>query len=168
MPSWKPRRNKGEQPTPLTHYVRIYVPSCFKDGQAIHYAKRNNALTAVTNFMMATYGGLTRVEGRGFFFGNGNVEHDEQVWVLTSFCSPETLEEKGDDLNRMLNSLAIELGQESIAAEVNGELWFYGPSESYVEKYKELRAALVASGEEGFGYLEYLKVSTRVEATLKA
>ncbi len=110
-------------------------------------------IKAAMSFLLLELKGATQFEAIGYFVGSDDEVHEEAVTVCRSFCSTNILNEKCADLIRLINSLAIEFEQISIAVEIDNVMHLYEPDAQYREAYQQL----LKQGTAG-GYHDYINI----------
>jgi hypothetical protein len=154
---WIEAFTKGKN-TPDT-VLSIYLPSKTSAGVDLWISEQSNLAEATMNFMLQELGGATMIKGIGFFKGEGDVVHMEESTICRSICTAETLQKKLEDIYYLANSLAVKFNQESIAVEINSELYFIGPTPEYRRRFKDhFEKAWVAGDREPLGYHKYINM----------
>ena len=97
----------------LPENVRLYVPDV--DGQ------QSTAIDVETKFS-EWFGGCTSYAAAGKWFGNGQLYVDK-ITIVESFTDEITLINQLDDVINLCNKIKIDLGEESIALEINRSLY---------------------------------------------
>lgn len=139
--------------------LSIYLPSKTSKGIDLWISEQSNLAEAAMNFMLQELGGATMIKGIGFFKGEGDVVHMEESTICRSLCTAETLQKKLEDIYYLANSLAVKFEQESIAVEINSELYFIGPTPEYRRRFTDhFEKAWLAGDREPLGYHKYINM----------
>jgi hypothetical protein len=104
----------------LSASVKIYVPSTMDVDKAIDSAKFVDEALA---FLTEEYGGATASLAEGAWLANSGAIVRESVTLLNAFCAPEALAASEGRLLAFCARLKAAMRQESVALEVNNELY---------------------------------------------
>lgn len=106
---------------PLRSVVKIYVPSTFNVDQEIDNSKYvDDTITILSK----CFGGATTSKALGAWVTSSGKIVKESVDICYSYCNQEKLDKYIDDIYDYCLSMRIELKQDSISLEINGELYF--------------------------------------------
>lgn len=104
----------------LSSSVKIYVPSTFNVLEAID---SNQHVTHALTFLSAKFGGSTATKAMGAWVMNNGKLVMEDITMVLSYCNQQELTNAIEDIYEYCLQLKSELKQESIALEINGEMY---------------------------------------------
>lgn len=110
-----------DQYIPLKSKVTVYVPATADVDKAIDntpYVER------VARTLSACFGGATASPAQGFWVAEGGALVKESTTMVFAYCSTEAAERYLEDVVRLCVQLKHEMGQENIALEYNGGMYF--------------------------------------------
>ena len=105
----------------LSSKVAIYVPSTVNINCQIDNSKY---VEKTGRFLSEYFGGATSTKCVGMWMSNSEGLVKEKTTLVFAYCTSEQLEKNIDAVIDYCISLKNELKQESIALEVNGEMYF--------------------------------------------
>ena len=105
----------------LSSKVAIYVPSTVNINCQIDNSKY---VEKTGGFLSECFGGATSTKCVGMWMSNSEGLVKEKTTLVFAYCTSEQLEKNIDAVIDYCISLKNELKQESIALEVNGEMYF--------------------------------------------
>lgn len=107
----------------LSHKVSVYVPSTQNVNLKLAADAHKNILDSTLRFMSQLYGGATAVEARGAWVSDDGLLVIETVTVITSYTDkPDVAKQRR--VRMWCEQIKHTLGQEAIAVEVDGEMFF--------------------------------------------
>lgn len=109
--------------TAFSHRVSIYVPGTQGVSGELSADARADVLNETLRLLGGLYGGATAVEARGAWVASDGTLVIETVTVVTSYTDKRDVA-KARIVKRYCEQLRERLGQEAIAVEVNGKLYF--------------------------------------------
>ena len=101
--------------------VAVYVPATTNINNKIDNSKY---VEKTGGFLSECFGGATSTKCVGMWMSNTEGLIKEKTTLVFSYCTTEQLEKNIDAVIDYCISLKNELKQESIALEVNGEMYF--------------------------------------------
>ena len=104
----------------LKSQVKIYVPSTTEVDKPI---ENNEWVDKTLTFLSSSFGGATTTKALGAWITNDGKLVKENVNLCFAFADQSQLENKIDEIYNFCVEMKIELKQEAIALEVNGELY---------------------------------------------
>ena len=106
--------NKLSALVPLKSKITVYVPATVSVDQEIDNAAY---VERVARTLSACFGGATASPVRGYWVS-------ESTTMVFAYCSTADAEKYIDDVVSLCYELKREMGQEAIALEYNGEMYF--------------------------------------------
>lgn len=106
---------------PLKSKITVYVPATVNVDQEIDntaYVER------VARLMSTAFGGATASPVAGYWVADDNSLVKEKTTMVFSFCDTAAAEKYIDDIVTLCYELKQEMGQEAIALEYNGAMYF--------------------------------------------
>lgn len=103
----------------LQSSVVVYVPTTVNRNQP---ADNTQYVRLVEHKLARWFGGTTTTEGRGGYIATTDEHISEKVYIVKAFCTTAQLETYYPDVAALCYQLCQELGQESIAIEINGKM----------------------------------------------
>ena len=107
----------------LPHKVSVYVPSTQNVNLNLSDDAHKNILDSTIRFMSELYGGATAVTARGAYVTTDGLMVVETVTVVTAYTDKPDLA-KQRRVKLFCQSIRRSLGQEAVAVEVDGEMYF--------------------------------------------
>ena len=104
----------------LRSQIKIYVPSTYEVDKDIDNQKH---VDETIEFLAKIFGGATVTEAYGAWISANGQLVKEFVSLVFAFAGQEQLEQSIDAIYDYCIKLKLELKQESIALEINGELY---------------------------------------------
>lgn len=105
----------------LDSKVSIYVPSTIEVNQTTDNRKQ---VERVIRELSTMFGGATASSAVGGWVAASGETVIEHVTIVYSFCTSEGLKNHIDDILNICESLKIEMSQEAITLEINGQVKF--------------------------------------------
>jgi hypothetical protein len=112
--------------TSLVHRVAVYVPGTVavdRPAAQVQQAWTDQMLDAFGTL----YGGSTAISVLGTWIGTGGKLVREPVNLVYSYCSDEQLAHSRPAVLRLAKSMAVEMGQEAVALDVDNALFLVVP-----------------------------------------
>lgn len=106
---------------PLRSKVTVYVPSTVNVNEAIDNSAQ---VERVARLLSECFGGATASPVSGYWVAADKSLVIEHTTMVFAFCDTASAEKYIDDVVRLCVSLKHEMGQEAIAMEYNGEMYF--------------------------------------------
>ncbi len=106
---------------PLRCKVTIYVPSTVNVNQA---ADNTAQVERVARFMSDAFGGATASPVSGYWVAADSSLVAERTTMVFAYCTSEQAEKYIDDIVRLCVAIRDEMGQEAVALEYNGSMYF--------------------------------------------
>ena len=113
--------NALKQFMPLKSKITVYVPGTVDINKAIDNSAQVRHVAAV---LASAFGGATSTPAQGFWMSAAGELVTEQTTMVFAYCTTEQAEEFMPDVLTMCNILCVEMRQEAIALEYNGEMYF--------------------------------------------
>lgn len=116
--------------TTLVHRIAVYVPGtvnmCQSSRMGVHRPVEN-VQQAWTDQMLdafgALFGGSTAIHVIGTWIGLNGQPVREPVNLVYSYCADEHMLSGADTVVQLAKRMAVEMGQEAVAVEVDGALY---------------------------------------------
>lgn len=105
----------------LSSHVRIFVPSTININEGIDNA---NFVKEVQISLVKCFGGATIYNAFGAWQSLNTGIVNEKITIIESYTTTDKLNEKIDSVIDLCEKLKNDMKQESIALEINGELYF--------------------------------------------
>ena len=106
---------------PLNSKITVYVPATVDVDKEID----NSAyVERVARTLSNAFGGATATKAAGYWVAADNSLVAERTTMVFAYCSTADAEKYIDDIVRMCYELKHEMGQEAIALEYNGGMYF--------------------------------------------
>jgi len=105
----------------LSSRVTIYIPSTINVNEEIDNSKY---VDRIAGNLSQYFGGSTSTPALGYWLSQNNGLVKEKTVMVFAYCSDKDLQSNIDNLITDCEALKNELSQESIAMEINGELYF--------------------------------------------
>lgn len=105
----------------LDSKVSIYVPSTIEVNQTTDNRKQ---VERVIRELSTMFGGATASSAVGGWVAASGETVIEHATIVYSFCTSEGLKNHIDDILNICESLKIEMSQEAITLEINGQVKF--------------------------------------------
>lgn len=106
---------------PLKSKITVYVPSTVNVNEAIDNSAQ---VERVARLLSECFGGATASPVSGYWVAADKSLVVEHTTMVFAFCDTASAEKYIDDVVRLCVSLKHEMGQEAIALEYNGEMYF--------------------------------------------
>lgn len=113
--------NKLSALVPLKSKITVYVPATVSVNQEIDNAAY---VERVARTLSACFGGATASPVRGYWVSDSGELVKESTTMIFAYCSTADAEKYIDDVVSLCYELKREMGQEAIALEYNGEMYF--------------------------------------------
>src|SRR5689334_17640534 len=107
----------------LSHKISVYVPSTQNVNLNLSEDAHKNILDTTIRFLSELYGGATAVTARGAYVTTDGLMVIEMVTVVTAYTDNSDLA-KQRKVKMFCEFIRRSLGQEAIAVEVDGEMYF--------------------------------------------
>lgn len=104
----------------LSSKITLYIPSTKEVNREIDNAEHVEQAAKLLSWL---FGGSTSTPGLGYWISNKGLVR-EKVDLVFAYASEKDLKEKIDQVVDYAERLKKELSQESIALEINGEMYF--------------------------------------------
>lgn len=105
----------------LSSKVTVYVPSTINVNEQIDNTEYVDRLASL---LSQCFGGSTSTPALGYWLSDTQGLIKEKTTMVFAYCKDQDLEEKIDIIITACENLKIELKQEAIAMEINGEMYF--------------------------------------------
>ena len=106
---------------PLKSKITVYVPSTMDVDKEID----NTAyVDKVARLLSESFGGATASPCNGYWVSDSGALVKEKTVAVYAYCTTEQAEEYMDSIVEMCYSLKQEMGQEAVALEYNGGMYF--------------------------------------------
>lgn len=106
----------------LGHKVTLYVPSTVNVKDPAGDERIRLAVERVALRFSDWFGGATSTPASGYWAGAAGLVH-ERVTIVFAYASEEALGKHVEDVFDLANELKRDLTQESVALEVDGEMY---------------------------------------------
>lgn len=106
---------------PLKSKITVYVPSTVNVNEATDNSAQ---VERVARFLSEAFGGATASPVAGYWVAADKSLVTEHTTMVFAYCSTEQAERYIDDVVRLCYDLKVEMGQEAIALEYNGGMYF--------------------------------------------
>jgi hypothetical protein len=113
--------NKLSALVPLKSKITVYVPATVSVDQEIDNAAY---VERVAHTLSACFGGATASPVCGYWVSDSGELVKESTTMVFAYCSTADAEKYIDDVVSLCYELKREMGQEAIALEYNGEMYF--------------------------------------------
>lgn len=110
-----------DQYIPLKSKVTVYVPATTDVNKAIDNMAQ---VERVARTLSACFGGATASPAQGFWVADSGSLIKESTTMVFAYCATDDAEKYMEDVVRLCVELKHEMGQEAIALEYNGEMYF--------------------------------------------
>lgn len=101
--------------------ITVYVPATINTNETIDNAPY---VTRTAELLSNLFGGATSTNAIGYYVSNAVGMVTEKTTMVFAYANTETLEAKIQDVLEWAVILKNEMAQESIALEINGEMYF--------------------------------------------
>ena len=105
----------------LSSKITLYIPSTKEVNREIDNTEHVEQAAKLFSWL---FGGSTSTPGLGYWISNKKGLVKEKVDLVFAYASEKDLREKIDQVIDYAERLKKELSQESIALEINGEMYF--------------------------------------------
>lgn len=105
----------------LSSHIRVFVPSTVNVNEAID---NTSFVNDVQISLVQFFGGATIYNAFGAWQGLNIQIVSERITIIESYTTTDKLNEKIDSVIDICEKLKNDMKQESIALEINGELYF--------------------------------------------
>lgn len=105
----------------LSSKVTVYVPATVAVDQAVDNTEQ---VKRVASALSGWFGGATSTPALGYWLSPVSGLVAEKTTVVFAYTSQEDLEEHCEELVDLCEALKIEMQQEAIALEINGDMAF--------------------------------------------
>lgn len=106
---------------PLSCKITVYVPATVNVNQEIDNTAQ---VERVARLLSECFGGATASPVRGYWVAGDSSLVAEKTTMVFAYCSSDDAEKYIDDVVRECEALKREMGQEAIALEYNGAMYF--------------------------------------------
>lgn len=106
---------------PLKSKITVYIPSTVNVSEEIDNAPY---VERVARLLSEAFGGATASPVAGYWVADDNSLIKEKTTMVFAFCDTAAAEKYIDDIVTMCYELKHEMGQEAIALEYNGDMYF--------------------------------------------
>ena len=106
---------------PLKSKISVYVPATVNVNTEID---NTQYVELVARTLSNAFGGATATQAAGYWVSNDGSLVAEKTTLVFAYCTTEAAEQYIDDVVRLCVKLKHEMGQEAIALEYNGEMYF--------------------------------------------
>lgn len=110
-----------ENMIPLKSKVTVYVPATVNVNEEIDNSEQ---VARVARLLSECFGGATASPAQGFWVSDARELVKESTTMVFAYCTTEQAEEYMEDIVRLCVTLKHEMGQEAIALEYNGGMYF--------------------------------------------
>ena len=110
-----------ENMIPLNSKITVYVPASVNVDKEIDNAP---FVDRVARLLSEAFGGATASPAQGFWVSQDSALIREKTTMVFAYCRTEDAEKYMEDVVRLCVSLKHEMGQEAIAMEYNGDMYF--------------------------------------------
>ena len=105
----------------LSSRVTIYVPSTINVNETFDNSKY---IDETATLLSDCFGGATSTNALGYWVSNTHGLVKEASTLVFAYCTTEQLNEHFDKVIDWCKTMCIEMSQEAIALELNGEMYF--------------------------------------------
>ena len=105
----------------LSCRVAVYVPSTVDVNQATDNAEQ---VDGTLRLLSSLFGGATAADAMGCWLSDAGSLIKERITVVYAYCSSDQIKEAIEQVLSHAESIKQAMKQESVAIEVNGELYF--------------------------------------------
>ncbi len=105
----------------LSSHIRVFVPSTININEPID---NSSFISNIQKSLVQYFGGATIYNAVGAWQSIGTGIINEKITIAESYTTTEKLNANIDNLLSLCEALKIDMKQESIALEINGELYF--------------------------------------------
>lgn len=106
---------------PLKSKVTVYVPATTNVDKAIDNSEQ---VARMARLMSECFGGATATQAQGFWISQENKLVVENTTMVFAYCTTEQAEESMKDIIHQCYIIKHQLGQEAVALEYNGAMYF--------------------------------------------
>jgi hypothetical protein len=104
----------------LSSKITVYVPSTININQTIDNTEYVNKTATL---LSECFGGATSTNTLGYWVSATEGLVTEKSTMVFSYCTDVQLNENIEKIMQWVNTMRVELSQDAIAVEVNGEMW---------------------------------------------
>lgn len=115
------KTNKLSAMIPLRSKITVYVPATVNVNQAID---NTTYVEKVARLLSSAFGGATATPAAGYWVAEDSSLVAEKTTMVFAYCDTAAAEKYIDDVVTMCVELKHEMGQEAIALEYNGAMYF--------------------------------------------
>jgi hypothetical protein len=105
----------------LSSKITLYVPATVNTNQNID---NSEFVDKAATLFSECFGGSTSTPALGYWMSNTEGLVKEKTTIVFAYCSDSDLQKNIDEVIEFCESLKTEMSQESIALEINGEMYF--------------------------------------------
>jgi len=105
----------------LSSRITIYVPATINANEQ---ADNSEQVDKTASFLASCFGGATSSPAVGYWLSASHGLIRENTTIVFAYAEQSELEKNVDSLVEYCENLKLEMGQESIALEINGEMYF--------------------------------------------
>lgn len=105
----------------LSHKVTVYVPSTVDVNKPVDNSAQVERVAAA---LSGWFGGATSTPALGYWLSPASGLVAEKTVVVFAYAAEADLEAHIGDVVELAESLKVEMGQEAVAVEIDGEMYF--------------------------------------------
>ena len=115
------RHHETERPYSPESKITVYVPATVDVNKEIDNSAQ---VERVARLLSECFGGATASPVRGYWVAENGALVAEKTTMVFAFCDTAAAEKYIDDVVTLCNELKHEMGQEAVALEYNGSMYF--------------------------------------------
>ena len=115
------KNSKLENLFKLSSKITVFVPSTINIDEAIDNTKQVDKMASL---LSDCFGGATSSLALGYWNSTNGKQVKENTTIVFAYCNESDLQNKLDTIIEACQNLKIELKQDAIALELNGEMYF--------------------------------------------
>lgn len=116
------RQNETERPHPPENAkITVYVPATVDINKEIDNTAQ---VERVARLLSECFGGATSSPARGYWVAQDGALVAEKTTMVFAYCDTAAAEKYIDDVVTLCNELKHKMGQEAVALEYNGSMYF--------------------------------------------
>ena len=105
----------------LSSKITVYIPSTVNINQKIDNKKY---VDEAASLLSSLFGGATSCETLGYWMSPSAGLVKEHTTMVYAYCNDTDLQEHAEEVIDFCENLKKELSQDSVALEINGEMYF--------------------------------------------